>query len=71
MVTPISWRRSFWAARLAAWFAFAEKKAIISQWRRSNLLLVAMPEKKLDQVMDMVDKMLEDFPYDTLKASLL
>jgi hypothetical protein len=42
------------------------EKAIISQWRRFDLLLAAMPEKILDQVMDMVDSMSEDFPYDML-----
>ena len=65
----------FWAARPAAWFAFAEskfrEKAIISQRRRFDLLLAAMPEKILDQVMDVVDNILEDFPYDTLKSRLL
>ena len=65
----------FWAARPAAWFAFAEskfrEKAIISQRRRFDLLLAAMPEKILDQVMDVVDNIPEDFPYDTLKSRLL
>ncbi len=68
----------FCAARPAAWFAFAEskfrEKAIISQWRRFDLLLAAMPGKILDQVMDMVGnitKMPEDFPYDMLKACLM
>jgi len=65
----------FWAARPAAWFAFAEskfrEKAIISQRRRFDLLLAAMPERILDQVMDVVDNIPEDFPYDTLKSRLL
>jgi hypothetical protein len=65
----------FWAARPAAWFAFAEskfrEKAIISQRRRFDLLLAAMPEKILDQVMDVVDNIPEDIPYDTLKSRLL
>ncbi len=30
-----------------------------------------MPGKILDQVMDVVDNILEDFPYDTLKSRLL
>jgi hypothetical protein len=30
-----------------------------------------MPEKILDQVMDVVDNIPEDFPYDTLKYRLL
>jgi hypothetical protein len=49
---------AFWKARPAAWFAFAEsqfrEKAIISQRSRFDLLLAAMPEKILDQVMDVV-----------------
>jgi hypothetical protein len=65
----------FWVASPAAWFAFAEskfrEKAIISQWRRFDLLLAAMPEKILDQVMDVVDNIPEDFPYDILKSRLL
>jgi hypothetical protein len=43
----------YWAARLAAWFAFAEgkfrEKDIISQWRRFDVLLAAKPEKILDR----------------------
>jgi hypothetical protein len=65
----------FWAARPASWFAFAEgkfrEKAIISQWRHLDLLLAAMSEKILDQVMDVVDNIPEDFPYATLKSLLL
>ncbi len=65
----------FCVARPATWFAFAaskfREKAIISQWRRFDLLLAAMPEKILDQVMDVVDNIPGDFPYDTLKSSLL
>jgi hypothetical protein len=41
------------------------------QRRRFDLLLAVMPEKILDQVMEMVDNIPEDFPYDTLKTSLL
>jgi hypothetical protein len=57
------------------WFAFAEskfrEKTIISQWRRFELLLAAMLEKVLEQVMDSMDNIPEDFPYDTLKSCLL
>jgi hypothetical protein len=60
---------AFWAARPLAWFNFAERKfwekAIIPQSRRFDLL-AAMPEKILEQVMDVVDNVPEDFPYDTL-----
>jgi hypothetical protein len=42
-----------------------------SQLRRFDLLLAAMPEKILDQVMDVVDNVPEDFPYDTLKSPFL
>jgi hypothetical protein len=63
---------SFWAARPSAWFAFAERtfweKAIIPQRLRFDLLLAAMPEKILDQVMDVVDNVPEDFFYDTLNG---
>jgi hypothetical protein len=55
----------FWAAMLVASFAFARdkfrEKSIISQF---DLLLATMPEKILDQVMDVVDIVPEDFPYD-------
>ncbi len=55
----------FWVARVAM------EKGNISQRRRFDLLLAAMPEKILDQVMDMVDNVSEDFSYDTLKSLLL
>jgi hypothetical protein len=46
----------FWAARPTARFAFAEskfqEKDIISKWQQFDLLLAAMPEKILDQVID-------------------
>jgi hypothetical protein len=65
----------FWAARLTAWFSFAESKfrvkAADSQQRRFDLLLEAMTEKILDQIMDMVENVSEDLPYDMLKVSLL
>jgi hypothetical protein len=65
----------FWVARPAAWFAFAEsqfrEKAIIFQRRRFDLLLATLPEKIRDQVMEVVDNVPEDFPYDTLKSRLL
>jgi hypothetical protein len=65
----------FWASRPAAWFAFAEskfrQKAVDSQRKMFDLLLAALPEKVLDQVMDVVANIPEDFPYDTLKARLL
>jgi hypothetical protein len=41
---------------------------MVSQQRRFDLLLAAMPEKIL--VMDIVENMPEDYPYDTLKARL-
>jgi hypothetical protein len=52
----------FWAARPVSLFAFAEsklnEKTIISQRRRFDLLLAAMPEKILDQVMAEVDNII-------------
>ncbi len=48
-----------------------QEKAIISQQRRFDLHIAAMPVKILDQVIDVVDNILKDFPYDTLKACLL
>ncbi len=42
---------------------------MVSQQRRFDLLLAAMPEKIL--VMDIVENMPDDYPYDTLKARLL
>jgi hypothetical protein len=47
------------------------EKAIISQRRWFDLLLTALPEKVLDQVMDVVDSVPEDFSCDTLKSHLL
>ncbi len=44
---------------------------MVSPRQRFDLLLAAMPEKILDRIMDMVENVLEDFPYDTLKARLL
>jgi hypothetical protein len=65
----------FWVARPAAWFAFAESKfrenAVFSQEQRFNLLLAAMPEKILDQIMDKVENVPEDSPYEMLNACLL
>jgi hypothetical protein len=63
----------FWVARPVAWFAESKfrEKAIIPQRRRFDLLLAAMPEKIFDQVMDVVDNIPEDFPYNTLKSHLL
>jgi hypothetical protein len=82
MVTPSSRRRTRSPCHVAmlpcchvVWFAFAEskfrEKTIISQWRRFELLLAAMLEKVLEQVMDSMDNIPEDFPYDTLKSCLL
>jgi hypothetical protein len=42
---------------------------MVSQQRRFDLLLAAMPEKIL--VINIVENMPEDYPYDTLKADLL
>jgi hypothetical protein len=65
----------FWAARLAAWFAYAQskfcKKALNSQQKGFNLLLAAIPENILDNIMDVVDSVSEDFPYNILKEWLL
>jgi hypothetical protein len=65
----------FWTTRPAAWFIFVEskfrEKNIISQRRRFDFLLAALPERVLDQVMDVVDNISEDFPYDVLKSRLL
>jgi hypothetical protein len=65
----------FWVARPAAWFTFAEnkfcEKAVNSQRRHFDLLLAAIPEKILDNIMDVVDNIPEDFRYHTLKSRLL
>jgi hypothetical protein len=58
-----------------AWFAFTEcrfrEKAVVYQRHRFYLLLGAMPEKILDQIIDVVENVPEDFTYGTLKARLL
>jgi len=65
----------FLASRLGAWFAFVEskfsEKAVDKQARKFVLLLAALPEKVLDQMIDVVDNMPADFPYNVLKARLL
>jgi hypothetical protein len=65
----------FWAARPAAWFAYAEskfcKKAVTSQQRHFDLLLAAILEKILDNIMDVVNNIPEDFLYKVLKSRLL
>jgi hypothetical protein len=65
----------FWAAWPAAWFAYAKskfrKKAVTSQQRRFDFLLVAIPEKILNNIMDEVDSVPEDLPYNVLKSRLL
>jgi hypothetical protein len=66
---------TFWAARPAAWFAYSEskfcKKAVTSQQQRFYFLLAAIPEKILDNIMDVADSVTEDFPYNVLKSWLL
>ncbi len=44
---------------------------MVYQRHQFDRLFGAMPEKILDRIMDMVENVLEDFPYDTLKARLL
>jgi hypothetical protein len=65
----------FWASRPAALLACEEskfrEKAMDKQARKFDRLLVALPEKVLDQGMDVVDNVPADFPYNTLKARLL
>jgi hypothetical protein len=44
---------------------------VISQQWQLNLLLAAIPEKILDQIKDVVDKVPKDFPYDLFNAHFL
>jgi hypothetical protein len=65
----------FWAARPAAWFVFSvgkfQEKAVVSQCQQFDILLVALPEKILYQIMDVVENVPEDFAFNTLKDRLL
>jgi hypothetical protein len=65
----------FWTRRPAAWFAFAEikfrEKSVDKQARNFDLLLAALPKKVQDQMMDVIDNVLADVPYDTSKARFL
>jgi hypothetical protein len=47
------------------------EKAVEKQARNFDLLLAALPKKVQDQVMDVIDKMLANIPYDSLKAHLM
>jgi hypothetical protein len=62
----------FWAAKPAAWFAYAKskfrEKKVTSQQQHFDL---SIPEKILGNIMDVVDSVPEDFPYNMLKVWLL
>ncbi len=44
---------------------------MVSLWRRFDLLVAAMPQKILDQIMNVLENLPEICPYYTLKALLL
>jgi hypothetical protein len=64
----------FWISVPAAWFAFAEAKFqtsnITSQRVMFDLLVAAIPEKNLSQVMDIINNIPAFNPYEVLKLRL-
>jgi hypothetical protein len=66
---------TFWISKLAAWFALAEAKFrtsnITSQRVMFDLLVAALPEKHLSQVMDIIKAIPAINPYEVLKLRLL
>jgi hypothetical protein len=66
---------SFWISEPAAWFALAEDKFrtsnITSQRVMFDLLVAALPEKNLSQVMDIIKNIPAINPYEVLKLRLL
>jgi hypothetical protein len=65
----------FWIYEPAAWFVFAEAKFrtnhITSQRVMFNLLVAALPEMTLAQVMDIINNILAVNPFEVLKLRLL
>jgi hypothetical protein len=66
---------TFWISEPAAWFALAEAKFrtsnITSQRVMFDLLVAALPEKHLSQVMDIIKAIPALNPYEVLKLRLL
>jgi hypothetical protein len=66
---------TFWISEPAAWFALAEAKFqtsnITSQRVMFDLLVAALPEKHLSQVMDIIKTITAINPYEVLKLRLL
>ncbi len=66
---------TFWISEPAAWFALAEAKFrtsnITSQRVMFDLLVAALPEKHLSQVMDIIKAIPAINPYEVLKLRLL
>ena len=66
---------TFWVSEPAAWFALAEAKFrtsnITSQRVMFDLLVAALPEKHLSQVMDIIKAIPAINPYEVLKLRLL
>jgi hypothetical protein len=66
---------TFWISEPAAWFALAEAKFrtsnITSQRVMFDLLVAALPEKHLSQVMDIIKTIPAINPYEVLKLRLL
>ncbi len=66
---------AFWISELAAWFALAEAKFpnsnITSQRVMLDLLVPALPEKNLSQVMDIIKNIPAINPFEVLKLRLL
>ncbi len=66
---------AFWISEPAAWFALAEAKFrtsnITSQRVMFDLLVAALPEKNLSQVMDIIKNIPAINPFEVLKLRLL
>jgi len=66
---------AFWISEPAAWFVFAEAKFctkhITSQRVMFDLLVAALPEMTLTQVMDIINNILAVNPFEVLKFRLL
>ncbi len=66
---------AFWISEPAAWFALAEAKFrtsnITSQRVMFDLLIAALPEKNLSQVMDIIKNIPAINPFEVLKLRLL
>ena len=66
---------AFWETEPAAWFALAEAKfrtcRITSQRVMFDLLVAALPEKNLSQVMDIINNIPAVDPFEVLKLRLL